>query len=281
MISGIESQPSPLRRRYGIGSLRLSSAAEEVLEHPTLAGLLAHRSVRRFLPQSLAAGVLEALVAAAQSAPSSSNLQAWSVVAVEDPERKAAAARLAGDQESIRQAPVLLLFIADHARLEDAGRTHHGTGEGLDYLELFVIAMLDAALAAQNLVVAAEALGLGTCYIGAARNHPLELADLIGLPPRAVVAFGLVVGHLAAEPGRTVRPRLPQHEVLHRERYTSTQRPEAIAAFDAVHAAFLRGQNLPPRPWSQQVAERVGTVAALRGRHRLLDQLRQRGFPLR
>ncbi len=55
--------------------------------------------------------------------------------------------------------------------------------EGLDYLEMFIMATVDAALAAQNATIAAESLGLGTVYIGAMRNHPEEVPATIKLPP--------------------------------------------------------------------------------------------------
>ncbi|WP_459546143.1 nitroreductase family protein [Nocardia sp. X0981] len=79
-----------------------------------------HRSVRRYLPDPISDGVLSLLVSAAQSAPTSSDLQVWSVIAVRDAERRARLAELAGDQEHIRQAPLLLVWTADLARLGSA-----------------------------------------------------------------------------------------------------------------------------------------------------------------
>src|SRR5689334_7587208 len=78
--------------------------------------LLAHRSVRRFLPGEVADDQVRALVAAAQSAPTSSNLQPWSVVAVRDPERKARLASYAAGQRFVEEAPLLLVWIADLGR---------------------------------------------------------------------------------------------------------------------------------------------------------------------
>ncbi len=267
-----------LRQRYGGAAPALPA------DHPQAAlldSVLAHRSVRHYAERELAPGTLELLVAAAQSAPTSSNLQAWSVVAIQDPERKARAALLAGDQAFIRQAPLFLLFIADLSRLDDASRLHGLPGTGLDYLELFLIAALDATLAAQNTIVAAEALGLGICCVGAVRNRPQEIAELAGLPQRAIAVFGLAVGHPDPQAPAAVKPRLPQAEVLHRETYASAGRPRALADFDQVALAFARSQGLPSTPWTRQVAERVGSAEMLRGRDHLADVLRARGFPLR
>jgi nitroreductase len=267
-----------LRQRYGGAAPALPG------DHPQAQlfdSVLAHRSVRRYADRELAPGTLELLIAAAQSAPTSSNLQAWSVVAIQDPERKAKAALLAGDQGFIRQAPLFLLFIADLSRLDDASRQHGLPGTGLDYLELFLIAALDATLAAQNTIVTAEALGLGICCVGAVRNRPQEIAGLVGLPQRAIAVFGLAVGHPDPQAPAAVKPRLPQTEVLHRESYSSAGRAQALADFDRVALAFARSQGLSSPPWTRQIAERVGSVEVLRGRERLADNLRARGFPLR
>ena len=85
--------------------------------NPVLETVLSHRSVRAFLPDRLPEGTLETLVAAAQSASSSSNLQVWSVAAVEDEARKARLAALAGGQKHIIEAPLFLVWLIDFDRL--------------------------------------------------------------------------------------------------------------------------------------------------------------------
>jgi len=247
-----------------------------------LAGLLSHRSVRSFSPEPLPEGTLEWIVAAAQSAATSSNLQTWSVVAVEDEDRKSKAAELASNQPFIRQAPLFLAFIADLSRLRFVSDKSGLPGAGLDYQEMFLMASLDAALAAQNAVVAAEALGLGICYVGAARNKPVEFAEFLGLPPTAYVVFGLAVGVPAAENAAAIKPRLPLEEVLHRESYSTARRKENVKLYDAAMRRFYAGQNLDvPGDWSLHSAKRVASVEALRGRDRLKEILRRLGFALR
>jgi hypothetical protein len=84
-----------------------------LLRNPVLDLILDHRSVRAFLPDPLAPEVLPTLVAAAQSAASFSNLQWWSVLAVEEPERKRRLAVLSGNQAHIQAAPLFLSFLVD------------------------------------------------------------------------------------------------------------------------------------------------------------------------
>jgi Nitroreductase family len=99
-----------------------------------LATILSHRSVRGFLPDELPDGTLEMLIAAAQSASTSSNLQFWSVVAVQEPERKSRLAELAGQQQFIRDAPLLLLWLADLSRLGRIAAEHQAQVDGTHYL---------------------------------------------------------------------------------------------------------------------------------------------------
>jgi nitroreductase len=100
----------------------------------TLDLILAHRSHRNFLHQPLPEGALETIVAAAQSASTSSNLQVWSVVAVEDEARKIRLADLAGGQKHIRDCPLFLVWLCDLARLEHLGREKGRDAAALPYL---------------------------------------------------------------------------------------------------------------------------------------------------
>ena len=247
----------------------------------TLDTLLAHRSVRSYLPQSLPAGALETAIAAAQSAPSSSNLQAWSVIAVTDADRKARINAVSGAQRQIAEAPLLLVWLADLSRLRGIADSRQHTADGLDYLETFLLAVIDAALAAQNAVTAFSSLGLGSCYIGAIRNDPTTVAAELGLPPEVFPVFGLTVG--VPDPARAtdVKPRLPQSSVLHREQYEQSVRPDDLARYDSALRGFQAEQSMPAVDWTQQLSQRIGTAAALKGRDRLSEVLKSLGFKLK
>jgi len=243
--------------------------------------LLSHRSVRAFAPDALPDGTLELLVAAAQSAPSSSNLQVWSLIAVQDPARKQRLSLLAGDQVHIREAPLFLAFLVDTARLSDLAARAGGPAEGLEFLDTFLMGAIDAALAAQNALVAAESLGLGTVYIGALRNRPEEVAQELGLTPGLFAVFGLCVGRPDPARPAAVKPRLAQENVLFHEQYQRrTGRPD-VSDYDAAMRTFYESQRQPVVDWSQHSLERVRGPEALRGRDRLRAALSALGFPLR
>ncbi len=272
--------PESLSIRYGTHApnLQAPDAALPVLEQ-----ILNHRSVRNFLPDALPEGTLETLVAAAQSAATSSNLQAWSVVAVEAPERRAQLAELVGQQKHVRQAPLFLAWLADVSRIERLAQYQQQRAEGVQYLDTTLLAVIDAALAAQNAVLAAEALGLGTVYIGGLRNQPEAVAELLGTPAGVFPIFGLVVGRPdpAARPA-AIKPRLAQSAVLHRERYQVAQNLEdEIGDFDQRLGAFQAEQGMPASAWSQQVVTRLRDAAALHGRDQLSQSLQRAGLSLR
>lgn len=269
-------------QRYGARATTPASlppAAEVVLQ-----SLLSHRSVRKYLPRALPSGTLELLIAAAQSAASSSNLQLWSTLVVSDRRAREALSEVAGGQAHIRECPLFLVWIADLHRATEVAASRGLASEGLEYLEMFLMASIDAALAAQNAVVAAEALGLGTVYIGALRNDPERVASILGLPPRAFAVFGLCVGFPDPEAATAIKPRLPQAVVVHAESYAEAgAHSEAVAGYDGTMQRFYTEQRMPVLEggWSIHSAKRVASAAALRGRDALKRALGSLGFELK
>lgn len=248
----------------------------------TLDLLLSHRSVRHYTDAPVPDGALEAALAAAQSASTSSNLQVWSVIAVEDAARRQRLSVHAANQAHVANAPLLLVWLADLARLRRLGEASGAATEGLEYFEAFLLAATDAALAAQNAMVAFESLGLGGCYIGGIRNNAPAVAEELGLPDGVFALFGMTVG--VPDPARPaqVKPRLPQDVVLMREQYQWTPEQRAgIAAFNDRLRAFQRAEKMREQDWTELVTKRVRDAKALTGRHILRDFLQRIGFALR
>lgn len=243
--------------------------------------MLSHRSVRGFLPDALPPGTLELLIAAAQSASTSSNLQVWSVIAVQDPARKSRVAELAGKQQFIRDAPLLLVWLADLARLEAIAADRQVHVAGTNYLEGFVLGVVDAALAAQNALVAAESLGLGGVYIGAMRNLPKQVAAELNLPPKVFAVFGMSIGYPDPTKETGIKPRLPRQVVLHHEQYDPTLNRPAIETYNGVARDFMREQGMKEQDWTQQATGRMRDASSLTGRDVMKDTLAQMGFELK
>jgi nitroreductase len=183
----------------------------------TVIDLLAARaSVRKFTSSSVDDDTIREILTAAQHAPTSSNLQAYSFVVVRDKTTKAHLAKLAGGQDHVAQAPVVIAICADINRLEQAiasggGRLAKG------HMEMSLVSVIDAALAGMSASLAAESLGLGGCMIGGMRNSPEEVAQVLGLPPGIFVIFGMTLGFPAEQPPS--KPRYPSAGVTHWERF--------------------------------------------------------------
>ncbi|MDP1841714.1 MAG: nitroreductase family protein [Reyranella sp.] len=266
-----------LARRYGADALPAAGPWNE-----TIAVMLDHRSVRGYKPDPLPAGTLESMIAAAQSAATSSNMQWWSAIAITDPAKKKVLAEIAGNQKHIEQCPLFIAWVADmsrNQRISDATKTDFET---MPWLETFMVACIDAALAAQNAVVAAQSIGLSTVYIGAMRNDPIKVAELLGLPPQSFVVFGLCVGYAADGKAQgEVKPRLPQSIVLHRERYDAAQEAARRVPYDAEMTKFSARHELQAATWTQRVLNRLGPIKSMNGRETIRASLKKLGFEIR
>jgi FMN reductase (NADPH) len=252
---------------------------------PTIEQIHRHASIRAYKPDPIPASLVETIITAGQRASTSSNLQAYSVVAVSDAVKRARLGELCDNQAHIPQAPVFLAWCADLGRLDRACQ-RRGYRQSAEYVESFLVAAVDAAIAMQNAAMAAESLGLGMCYIGAVRNHPEKVIDLLNLPRLVFPISGMTLGWPAVEP--FVRPRLPLHAVLHWEAYDQEGEEDALAMYDKamIETGIYRGRQVPvlgregqveDYGWQEHSARRVSTPM----RTALHQVLSRQGFELK
>jgi FMN reductase (NADPH) len=241
--------------------------------------------VRDYAPDPVSKDLVEAIVAAGQRSSTSSNLQTYSVVAVTDPAKRARLTELCGQQRQVAQAPVFLAWCADLSRLERVCQLR-GYQQVSAYVENWLVAAVDAAIAMQTAALAAESMGLGMCYIGAIRNHPEEVIELLDLPRLVFPISGMTLGWPVVEP--FIRPRLPLGAVLHWEAYASEDEPQALEAYDRamIETGIYRGRQVPvpgqegeveDYGWLEHSARRASTAA----RTELRRVLEQQGFDLK
>jgi nitroreductase len=236
---------------------------------------LNHRSVRRFLPKPLDPGQLEGLIRCGQGAATSSFIQAYSIVRVTHPDARAAIAKAAGGQVWIEKAAEFLVFCADLRRIDTACQ-QAGRGGLEGYSEHSLAAVVDVALMAQNVMLAAESQGLGGVFIGGIRNDPEVIAQLLALPKWVMPVFGMCLGWPDQE--NEVKPRMPVEYVLHQDQYHEPT-PEQMAGYDTQMADYYasRGANVKLSDWT------TVTANAVQGKKRehMLDFMRARGFFVR
>jgi FMN reductase [NAD(P)H] len=247
---------------------------------PAIAPLLDRRVVRRYKDEPVPDALLDALLAAAQSAPTKSDLQQYSIVVMRDPARIKQIADWIGTMDWIATAPVFLVWCGDmrrNQRLCD----QHGMPHANNNLDTFLNTAVDCSLAMAQFMAAAEAVGLGTCPISYVRSHIERVTPLLSLPSGVYPVAGLTVGWPVFR--RPVSMRLPPSVVVHRERYDDTQQDAEIRSYDErrrarepVAAGSLKNNDVhPPRDgvgWSENVArqlsvpERFGFAAYLKTR---------------
>lgn len=245
------------------------------ISNETLELMRNHSSIRKFREDPVSEEQLAAIIGAAQMASTSSNVQAYSVIAVTDAALKSELAALAGNQAYVAECPVFLVWCADLYRLREVARPHLNSAESYaDTTENFIIATVDAALAAQNAAVAAESLGLGIVYIGGLRNKIAAVSERLGLPELVYPLFGMCLGYPDQSPG--IRPRLPQQAVLHRNRYDAEETVRQVGEYDRIMSDYLskRTGGTNDTPWSAIMAKRIAEPIRLE----LGDFLRSKGF---
>ncbi len=223
----------------------------------------AHRSIRAYDDQPLDENRLTACVEAGRMAATSSNVQAYSALRVRHPATRLRLAELTGGQAQVAAAPAFFVISGDlrrHMRVAERLESKH-----VDNLETFLVAAIDAALFAQNLVVACEAEGWGTCYIGGLRTQLAEVDALLELPTGVLPFFGLCVGRPAEAPSVSPRPRprprprLPLDLVLADERYPDDARLDAgLDEYDARMAEYYEARGKPGWNWSGTIARKFG-----------------------
>ena len=182
--------------------------------NPTLDLYTRRCTVRRYQSEPLAAGDLERIVEAAQRAPTGASGQIYSVVRITDRGLRERLATLSGDQQHIRDAAEFFIFCVDFDRPRRLIE-HRGGNFALDPGVTVLYGTMDALLAAANLATAAEALGYGTCFIGAVLNHLDVVARDLRLPHGVLPVVGLTVGVPTAEHKPQRKPRLPPGLVFH------------------------------------------------------------------
>ncbi|MEM3437140.1 MAG: nitroreductase family protein [Nitrososphaerales archaeon] len=163
------------------------------------------RSVRAFKPEPISDDILGKILEAACWAPSAGNLQPWEFIIVKDSIVKRELCRAALNQCFIYEAPMVIVVCAN---LDRSSRRYGSRGRDL-------YAICDSSAATQNILLAAHALGLGACWIGA--FHDEEVSKVLELPSGVKPIAIIPIGYPNEKPSPP--SRLPLERVVHRERY--------------------------------------------------------------
>jgi FMN reductase [NAD(P)H] len=247
-----------------------------------LARILARRTQRSYTDAPVPDGLIDLLLAVALSASSKSDFQQVSIVKLKDVGKRARIAAHFPAMPWIGKSPAFLVFCGDARRLERIG-TLRGHPQRNGDIEAFLNASVDAALALQTFILAAEAIGLGCCPISVIRNQMQIVAEELALPDGVFPVAGLCLGYPA---GRGhVGLRLPPSITVHTDTYDDSGLAAGIDNYDrrrsARHAMTREQQRDPQRfgyaafyGWSEDKARQAAQPEGAS----FADYVKTRGF---
>jgi len=211
-----------------------------------LARILARRTQRSYTDVPVPDGLVDLLLSVALSASSKSDFQQVSIIKLKDAQKRAGIAAHFPAMPWIGKSPAFLVFCGDARRLERIG-TLRGHPQRNGGIEGFLNAAVDAALALQTFILAAEAVGLGCCPISVIRNQMKTVGAELALPDGVFPIAGLCIGYPAGRGHLSMR--LPPAIAVHTDSYDDSGLEAGIDAYDrrrhARHAMTREQQRDP------------------------------------
>ena len=191
--------------------------------------LMTHRTIRKYKNIPISEDLLNRLLEAGCRASTTGNMQLYSIIVTRDDEMKRELLPCHFNQSVVVNAPVVLTFCADFNRFNKWCKLR-GAEPGYDNFLSFFTAAIDALLAAQNVVIAAESEGLGICYLGTTTYLAGKIIQVLGLPKGVVPVTTLTIGWPDESPDQI--DRLPLNAIVHRETYHDFTDDEIITAYN-------------------------------------------------
>jgi len=255
---------------------RSSGAQSGAPASETIALLRGRVSIRKFDDAPVPDALVDTVLEAAFRAPTSSNIQSYSVVVVRDAESRARLSAVTGNQAHVAATPVFLAFCADLTRIAHA-LEKHGHSIADNNLEIGLVSSIDATLVGMSAYLAAESVGLKGVMIGGVRNDPQAVAEILGLPHRVYCVFGMCLGWPAGAPPQ--KPRMAFGAMVHRERYDGAGMAAALDDYDAALATHYQavGKATTADSWTHDVDAKFQPPP----REGLRQALKARGFDFR
>ncbi|NLY65954.1 MAG: NADPH-dependent oxidoreductase [Tissierellia bacterium] len=240
---------------------------------------LAHRTIREFTDEKIPEEIFETLMEVARRTATSTGMQASSIIRVTDPEKKKEIAKVC-NQEYVARATELLIFIVDQYRNWNIAREKGCYEESIRDMDRFFSAFTDACIMAQNVVNAAESLGLGTMYLGSILNDPERICDILELPELTFPVIGLGIGYPNQSP--QLKPRMDMKFRVFENKYMPmTNYVEKLKDYDAEMRTYydLRDANRRVDSFTNQVVTRLKNV--IPKRQEILNVVKKQGFDLK
>jgi FMN reductase [NAD(P)H] len=202
---------------------------QEQYPNETIRLLMQRASLRSFSPQPIPEDILRQVLDAGNHAASGGNLQPWSVIKIQSPENRKWLAELDG-QGFIGVAPVDLLFCLDFHLLQRWAEMEHAPFTANHSFRHFWVGCEDTIIAAQSICTAADALGLGSVYIGTVSEYLPELKEKFNLPQGVFPLVLVCLGYPKNPP--VPRKKLGVEILVHDETYREPDAKTLLAALN-------------------------------------------------
>ena len=240
---------------------------------------LEHRTIREFTTEQVSGEIMDKLFEVAQRTATSNGMQSYSIIRVTDPELKKLIAEV-GKQEYIAREPELLIFVLDSFRNSRIAVEKNYNGDSDKDMDRFFQGWTDACLAAQNLVLAAESVGLGVNYLGSILNDPQKMIELLKLPELTFPVVGVGLGYPNQSP--QLKPRMAMVLRVFENKYDQFDNYlEAINSYDQEIQTYYDLRNASRRvdSFSDQVVAKL--VNAMPKRQDIINVIKKQGFDLK
>jgi nitroreductase len=275
-----ETTLSNFQARYGEAIPDNTFPVNEFIEN-----ILARKTVRKFLDKQIDPKLFEKLIACAQSAPTSSMIQPWSIIVLKDKKQKfkffqsdninhtglltSPSLKEPADPENfsaITGCDIFIIWLVDcslmdkiftdesltisHPELETLRKSAYESARNSSFE---IRSICDAVIAAQTFCLAAESMGLGTMYCGSIKT--MDLKTKFNIPDHAMPLFGICVGYPDTGLNNTVKPRLPQRFIVHNETYQSKDFND-VKLYNKLLELFYKTHQLS-RDWFYRIIART------------------------
>lgn len=215
----------------------------------TLDLLLNRRTYRNFKQYDMPKQDLQQILLASKQAPSSMNIQYYSIIVVDDQNLKDKIYELSPRNPQIKECSVFLLYVMDFHRSYLASQKYERQFSIENNQDAIFMGSIDASLAMQNAIIAASALSYQTCCIGGVRMLEQQLTTLLNLPDYVYPVCGLCIGKSKDLNANKVKPRYGKNVFINE--YDVDQN-DAIVAYDEVMLQFAEQRET--LVWSDKVA---------------------------
>ena len=236
--------------------------------------LLNHRTIREFKSSPMPPQQLSILLDIAKLTATSMGLQSFSIIRIVNPELKAAIAEVC-NQEYVARVPELFIFIVDAYRNSRIAREQGITSDIERDSDRFFQGWTDAAIAAQNMVAAAELGGFGTVFFGSILNNVPKMIELLKLPELTFPVVGVGIGVPNQKP--QLKPRMPREANVFDDSYTVFDSyMELLEDYDEEMEQYydMRDTNRRVDSFTKQVAGKKAVPL----RQKLIQQAEAQGF---